>query len=93
MDNKVRARVVITGKVQGVFFRMATRNEAQRWGLYGWARNRSDGTVEAVFEGDKPAVETLLQWCKKGPPHARVDRVDIQWEDPAEDLDHFEIRY
>ena len=97
MEKKVRARAVITGKVQGVFFRMATRNEAQRWGLSGWARNRSDGTVEAVFEGDRSAVDTLLQWCKKGPPHARVDRVDIQWEDPgedpADDLDHFEIRY
>ena len=93
MDQKVRARVSIAGRVQGVFFRMATRNEAERHGLSGWARNKSDGTVEAVFEGDKAAVETLLEWCRVGPPHARVQGVDVQWEAPEDKLDHFEIRF
>jgi len=93
MNKKVRARVFITGRVQGVFFRMATRNEAERHGLSGWARNKPDGTVEAVFEGDKTAVDDLLEWCKTGPPHARVQRVDVQWEDPTDELDQFEIRF
>jgi len=91
MNHKVRARVSITGRVQGVFFRMATQSEAKRYGLSGWAKNKADGSVEAVFEGEKEAVEALLEWCNTGPPHARVQRVDIQWEDPTGELDHFEI--
>jgi acylphosphatase len=93
MNHKVRARVFITGRVQGVFFRMATQNEAKRHGLSGWAKNKADGSVEVVFEGEKTAVEALLEWCKTGPPYARVEQVEIQWEESMDELDHFEIRY
>lgn len=93
MEKKVRVRVVITGRVQGVFFRMATRNEANSNGIFGWVKNRLDGAVEAIFEGDKNAVDAMLEWCKSGPPHARVERVDIQWEDPVNGFEQFDIRY
>ncbi len=88
---RVRRRVVVSGKVQGVFFRDATRREAERLGVSGWVRNRDDGTVEAVFEGAVEAVEELVAWCRIGPPHARVDDVQAI-DEAAEDLRGFEIR-
>ncbi len=72
MADQVRVHVVIEGRVQGVFFRASTRDEARARGLTGWARNLPDGRVEAVFEGDKRVVENMLAWCHKGPPYAYV---------------------
>lgn len=93
MSEKVRAHVVITGIVQGVFFRIETQRAAVKYGVCGWVRNKHDGTVEAVFEGDKAAVESLLAWCKKGPPRASVDNVDIQWTAFTGEFERFLVTY
>jgi acylphosphatase len=71
-----RLEVLISGRVQGVWFRASTRDEARRRGLDGWVRNLPDGRVEALFEGDAPALEGMLDWCRVGPPGARVDAVE-----------------
>ena len=78
---KVRAHVYISGRVQGVFFRDSTRHLARQYGVAGWVRNLPDGRVEAVFEGEKDAVQRLVDWCHQGPPGARVDRVDVEWQE------------
>ena len=86
-----RRRVVVHGDVQGVFFRDSARSEAEREGLAGWVRNRQDGAVEAVFEGDPAAVERLVQWCRSGPSSADVEDVEATEEEP-EGLSGFEVR-
>ena len=68
--------------MQGVFFRDETRRRARSLGVAGWVANRPDGAVEAVFEGRRDAVESLVQWCHRGPPGARVEDVQATWEDP-----------
>ena len=73
--------VYIEGLVHGVGFRYATRREAVSNELTGWVKNLPDGRVEALFQGDKRALERMLLWCKEGPVHARVARVDVAWED------------
>jgi acylphosphatase len=78
----VRRRVVVSGRVQGVFFRDTCQREAAAAGVTGWIRNRGDGAVEAVFEGEADAVERMVQWCRHGPSGARVDRVDVTDEQP-----------
>lgn len=77
-----RTRVVVAGRVQGVFFRASCAERARALGLAGWVRNDPDGRVEAVFEGPEEAVETMIRWCHEGPPHARVDAVEIVEETP-----------
>lgn len=86
-----RRRVVVHGHVQGVFFRETTKRRAQAAGVAGWIRNRPDGMVEAVFEGEREAVERLVDYVREGPRGARVDWVDVAAEEP-EGLDGFEIR-
>jgi acylphosphatase len=78
-----RANVRIRGAVQGVGFRYEARSRAQSLGVAGWARNRLDGTVEAVFEGDDEAVASMVEWCRCGPWGARVDGVHVSWEEPT----------
>jgi len=78
----VRAHVWILGRVQGVFFRASTVDEAVARGVDGWVRNSSDGRVEAALEGEKSAVEAMIAWCRKGPPAARVSSVEVVWEEP-----------
>ena len=90
---KVRARVIIEGRVQGVFFRSHTQEVALRLGLKGWVKNRRDGRVEAVFEGDKDTVDQIIEWCHRGPPEARVEKVDLSWENYAGELQDFSIDY
>jgi acylphosphatase len=80
-----RVHVVVTGRVQGVFFRATCAREARLRGVAGWVANRPDGAVEAVFEGSPDAVEALLAWCREGPPTAHVDEVAMQEEPPAGD--------
>ena len=75
-------RVRISGRVQGVFFRASCARRADELELSGWVRNRPDGDLEAVFEGPDEAVEDIVAWCREGPPHARVDRVEVQSEPP-----------
>ena len=88
-----RVRVQIEGLVQGVYFRAHTEEEAVRLGLSGWVRNRPDGGVEAVFEGEAAAVERMLAWCHRGSPRALVRRVTVQAETPQEGATGFSIRY
>ena len=91
-DNpRARRRVVVHGDVQGVFFRETTRREAERRGVAGWVRNRPDGTVEAVFEGNAEAIERLVDFCHRGPRGAQVERVEALDEEP-EGLSGFEVR-
>ena len=78
----VRKRVRAHGRVQGVFFRDSVRRAAERAGVAGWAANRGDGTVEAVFEGDADAVERMIAVCRDGPGHAHVERLDVADEEP-----------
>jgi acylphosphatase len=78
----IRRRVVVTGRVQGVFFRDATAREARRRGVAGWVTNRADGSVEAVFEGDPEAVAALVAWAGHGPEHAQVDDQVVSEEEP-----------
>jgi acylphosphatase len=86
-----RRRVVVQGHVQGVFFRETTKRRALSAGVAGWVRNKSDGSVEAVFEGERGAVEALVAFAREGPRGARVDWVDVESEEP-EGLGGFEIR-
>ena len=87
-----RKRVVVSGRVQGVFFRDTVRRRAQASGVAGWARNLPDGTVEAVFEANHPnVVDSLVDFCRKGPGRAEVTDVEVFDEDP-EGLTGFEIR-
>jgi acylphosphatase len=90
---KVRAHVFVSGRVQGVFFRSETRHEARRRNVTGWVRNTADGRVEAVFEGEREDVEKLIDFCRRGPPGARVTKVDVQWEDYTGEFKDFKIRY
>jgi len=78
----VRARVVVHGRVQGVFFRDTCRHEAAAVGVTGWVRNLAGGAVEAVFEGEPDAVRRMVDWCRTGPPEARVTGVDVHEETP-----------
>ena len=87
----VRRRVIVHGRVQGVFFRDSTRREAEAAGVAGWAINRADGTVEAVFEGAEEQVERLVGYVRRGPRRAEVTRVDVAAEEP-EGLAGFDIR-
>ena len=87
----IRRRVVIHGRVQGVFFRDATRRLARQHGVAGWVANRSDGAVEAVFEGDEEAVERLVTFSREGPRGAEVRSVEIE-EEELEELQGFSVR-
>jgi acylphosphatase len=87
---RIRRRVTAHGRVQGVFFRDSTRQEAERHGVAGSVRNTGEGTVEAVFEGDRAAVDALVEYCRSGPGSADVERVDVEEEEP-EGLEGFEV--
>jgi acylphosphatase len=88
-----RVRVLIKGRVQGVFFRAYTRDAAAEIGVSGWVRNRADGRVEALFEGEREKVDRMIAWCHQGSPLSRVETVDIQEEAYLGDQDRFDINY
>jgi acylphosphatase len=90
---KVKVHIVIRGVVQGVFFRHYTKQKAEELGLTGWVKNLPDGRVEAIFMGNKEQVEKAIEWAKKGPPRARVEGVEINWQDNIEDFNNFQIKY
>lgn len=77
-----RASVKIYGRVQGVWFRANTKEMAEKIGVVGWVRNMPDGSVEAVFEGEDEKVEKMIEWCRHGPPLARVDGIEVKYEKP-----------
>ncbi len=86
-----RRRVLVSGKVQDVFFRDSTQREAENAGVGGWVRNLPDGRVEAVFEGDDQAVDRMVAWCREGPDAAEVRDVEAHDEEP-EGLSGFSVR-
>ncbi len=89
---RARAHVFVSGMVQGVFFRANTKDRAESLGLSGWVRNTPDGKVEAVFEGEREKIETVLDFCKTGPSGAVVKDVSVEWEEPQGESG-FEVRY
>ena len=82
LSEVVRRRVVVRGRVQGVWFRQSCADEARLRGVGGWVRNRNDGAVEAVFEGSSAAVTAMVAWCRSGPPLAEVTDVEVTDETP-----------
>jgi acylphosphatase len=91
-NERERAHVRVTGRVQGVFFRDSARRQAERLGLSGWVRNSPDGAVEAVFEGPSEGVREMARWCEQGPPDAAVENADADFGPPRDDLTGFEVR-
>jgi acylphosphatase len=91
--SETRAHIVISGLVQGVWYRAFTERTAGALGLRGWVRNMPDGRVEAVMEGPKPAIEMAVLECKKGPPSSRVESVEVRWEEPTGEFKSFEITH
>ena len=92
VDRLARVHVIISGLVQGVFFRAETKYNAQRLNLSGWVKNLPDGNVEAVFQGDRSAVEEILEWCRRGPSGAIVKDVQIEWQECLGEEKGFYIR-
>jgi acylphosphatase len=92
MSERTRAHVYVSGKVQGVYFRATTRDTAREHGVDGWVRNLDDGRVEAVFEGSEEDVERLVEFCHEGSPAARVDDVEVNYEQPQGE-DGFRVRW
>ena len=88
-----RVRLVISGSVQGVFFRHNTNKEANKLGLKGFVRNLDNGSVEVIAEGEDKKMEQLIEFCKKGPDRARVDNVEIEYEEPKKEFTEFSIGY
>jgi len=90
---KSNVHVIISGRVQGVWFRANTRQKAEQLGVTGWVRNTPDGCVEAVFEGEKNSVKEMLEWCNHGPPLAKVENVEIKKQTPTNGFNVFSIKY
>ena len=88
---KARAHIVITGRVQGVFYRVNTKRMADKLGVKGWIRNLPDGRVEAVFEGDESSVKRLISWCWIGPPGAKVTNIEVEWEEYLGEYETFKV--
>ena len=93
MAERVRAHAIITGIVQGVFFRMETQRAAELHHVNGWVRNKRDGTVEAVFEGERENVDAVLDWCREGPPRAVVHDVVVEWQEYTGEYGGFDVTY
>ncbi|PSQ66555.1 MAG: acylphosphatase [Halobacteriales archaeon SW_9_67_24] len=91
MSDHTRAHVFVSGTVQGVYYRASTRDAARDRGVDGWVKNRDDGRVEAVFEGEESAVEAMVEWCHMGSDAASVERVEVEYDDPDGESG-FEIR-
>lgn len=88
-----RAHIFIEGRVQGVGFRYFTKTNARELGVDGWVKNLPDGRVEAVFEGERNAVEELVDRCRKGPRSARVADLQVEWSEPSQEYDSFRVAY
>ena len=93
MQENTKVHAIISGRVQGVFYRLETQNAANRIGVNGWVRNLRDGTVEAVFEGEKDKVKSIIAWCQNGPQNARVDQVKVNYEDYTGEFSDFKVTY
>lgn len=93
MSDRVRAHVLVEGRVQGVYFRSYTQDAAESNSVCGWVRNLYDGRVEAVFEGEKESIEKVINWCRHGPPGAHVTDVSVTWQPYTGEFPSFAIRY
>ena len=89
---QVRVQLTIEGRVQGVYFRASTVQEAQKLGLTGWVMNCPNGSVKAVAEGQREQIDRLIAWCHQGPSGARVTNVTVQWEEPQHSFQGFAIK-
>lgn len=92
MKQKMKAHILVSGRVQGVLFRKHAQKEAQQLNLTGWAHNLIDGRVEILCEGEKENIEKFIEWCKKGPPLAKVDKIEIEHQAHKGEFKEFEIR-
>jgi acylphosphatase len=88
-----RAHVIVQGRVQGVYYRAAARDQARRLNLSGWARNCPDGSVELVVEGEKRRIEQLIAWCHQGPPAAVVTQVEVEWQTATGEFEGFFVKH
>lgn len=93
MAELARAHLLISGRVQGVFYRAHTRDEARKRGLTGWVRNLPNGRVAAVAEGERAKIEGLIAWCRQGPPYSYVDEVLVDWQPYQGEFQEFRIAY
>jgi acylphosphatase len=91
-DDSARVQIIVTGRVQGVFFRAAAAERARHLAITGWVRNLSDGSVEIVGEGKRQNLKLLVAWAHKGPPYARVNEVQAQWAPCEGEFARFEVR-
>ena len=90
---QARAHVLISGSVQGVFFRANAQEMAEQYKLTGWVRNTSDGRVECLLEGDEEQVKNMLDWCSKGPAGSHVKSTEVEWGKPTGEFKAFYIKY
>lgn len=90
---KSNVHVIISGGVQGVWFRANTKQKAEQLDVTGWVRNTHDGHVEAIFEGEEDRVREMLDWCRHGPPLAKVENVEVKNLSPTNGFDGFTIKY
>lgn len=90
---KERAHLLITGRVQGVYFRSYARSEAENLNLKGWVRNSVGGSVEIIVEGNKADIKKFIDWCHEGSPPSKVTRVQVEWQEYQGEFDRFSISY
>jgi len=90
---KSNVHVIISGRVQGVWFRASTKQKAEQLGLKGWVRNAPDGKVEAIFEGDENQINEMIKWCHRGPPLSKVTNVEVKKQNLTNGFEGFSIRY
>ena len=92
-DRKIEmtVRIIIRGKVQGVFFRKSAKDIADNLGVVGWIRNNRDGSVESLATGEKESLDSYIQWCRKGPGLAEVENLEVEWIGTEETFDSFEV--
>lgn len=93
MKEKIRVQIIVSGRVQGVFFRQNTLIKAKELGVFGWVKNLPDGRLEAVFEGEKKKVEEIVSWTKKGPVSAKVNDIKVEWQEYKGEFKGFNIRF
>ncbi len=87
----MQVRIIVSGYVQGVFFRHSAKQQAEQLDLVGWVKNNPDGSVEALAQGEKKALDDFINWCKKGPSFAKVEKIEVKWNEKSENYDQFEI--
>lgn len=93
MKENIRAHMIVSGRVQGVFFRQNTLNKAKELGVFGWVKSLPDGRLEAVFEGEKKKVEEIVNWAEKGPVSAEVNDIKVKWQEYKGEFQGFKLKY